>query len=211
MTADVISLVDLRPSKLNLGTVNLERSAAVSHPFSVDLLTPGAAVERVEVAEELFTVECDDGESRDGKGPTHRCTLGVAEGAPSGRVVEKLVIHTTDPAQPRYETKLYAHFRGAFDTDVNLVDFGEVTDDAPGEESVVVRSTDGRPFAIREVRTDRPELTGEVRPLAGGSSHEVVLTLTTGPNRDAIDGTIVLVTDREEDGEVRLRYMALVQ
>ena len=209
-TAEVRSLVEVEPEQLNLGTVDLLGGKGMEITFHVVLSVPDGKVTGLEYNKGHFEDSCGEAAQSGGKS-THDCRLTVKPGAPSGSILEELVLRTNLKGQPFYKLNIFGKLKGAFDLLPMLVDFGELKSSDTVVETVTVSDSSGKPFRILRVTPDRPEITHEIKAGPGSTSYDVVLKFAPATLTEVVEGKIKILTDDARNPYIQLKYQAFVE
>lgn len=205
-TANVTTLVDVAPDSFNLGSVNLLESKAKTIPFSVKMKEKGGEITGLDYNKNYFDVDCDKDDQ------SYACSLSVRSGAPSGGILETLLINTNIARQPSFEINIYGRLLGAFDLLPMLVDFGELPSSETSNETVRISSADGKPFKIISVDIDRPEvLSYSLKPMTDKSGFRLDLKFAPSTLTEVVEGKVKVVTDHPTNPEIQIKYQAFVE
>ena len=209
-TAEVKTLVEVEPDRFNLGTVDLIGGTKKQFPFRVVLSTPEGRVTGLEYNREHFSASCAPPRKAGGK-TVYDCRLAVKPGAPSGSILEALLVRTNVRRQPVYKVNIYGRFKGAFDVLPLLVDFGELASSETAVATVKVTSPAGTPFRILEVKPDRPEIAYEVAAAPGNAAYTLTIRFSPATLTEVVEGKLEIRTDHSVNPDIQIKYQAFVE
>jgi hypothetical protein len=102
-----------------------------------------------------------------------------------------------------------ANVRPVFVFTPTVLDFGKLERGQTTSGVVVLRETQGRPFAVRKVVSLRPDLTAECEPVAGGDGTAYRIKIALAPRRKIGPAffNVVVETNRKERPTLQLMVM----
>jgi len=209
-TAIVQSIVETKPDRLYLGTLRSIGENGKDFPFKVSFLYDNAKISDLEVNRRFFNVFCETRQQQN-DAYVYNCRLTVKPDIPIGSIMEELIIHTNMPEQPRFKMKIFGIFKGAFKVFPMLVDYGELSSHNRAQKTVTIRRTDGKPFNILKVVTDREEITCKVIPKHENQAYQMILHFAPGGLSDVVEGRVVVLTDHDRHSEIQIKYQAFVE
>jgi len=133
--------------------------------------------------------------------PGTRTTLRVGFLAPVnlGSVRHSVSIPTNDPENPVLEMNLFAEAWLGVKTVPQSIDTGYLRPGAVIERLIQLHSPDGRPFKLKRVITDDPEIRVDpVDTTVAAPVHRARVTYRAGDLLGAVRGSVRFLTDRED-------------
>lgn len=200
--ADVTSHIQVSPEVINLRKVQLGEHTSIHFQVTIE----EGSLTDITVNEQFFSVSCDRGQT-DG----YECQLSVRDNAPSGSILENMILHTDLADQPSYLLKIYGRIEGAFDVVPGLIDFGVLASEDTVSEVITLSSVDGEPFAIKTVTLDNSSLAYQISGSDTDVSHEIEISFAPAQLIDVVEGKISIMTDRADNPEIQIKYQAYVE
>jgi hypothetical protein len=142
-------------------------------------------------------------------GGVGRLTITFISGNLSGVINKTVTVRSSDPAHPAKELFIRAEVRPVFVFTPPALDLGRLERGEASSGEVVLRETQGRPFAVRRVASPHPDLTAECAPMAGGDGTAHRLRMKLAPQRKVGPAffNVVVETDRKERPPLQLMVM----
>lgn len=208
--AHVTTLVEVQPARINLGVVNLLEEERTQFPFRISYAFSNAHVAKLEYNKNLFHVFCDPLHI-EGTKPIQHCMLSIVPKAPTGSVVDELLVYTSVPEQPVIRVNIRGMLAGAFDVLPRMVDFGEVSTSDTVVERVTITETAGRTFRIRDVILDRAALSYEIFPKSESNKYTLNLQIRPDSLKEVVGGRVRIITDHPLSQELLIKYQAYIE
>lgn len=142
-------------------------------------------------------------------GGVGRLTITFISGNLNGLINKTVTVRSSDPVHPSKPLFIRANVRPVFVFTPPMLDLGKLERGQAAGGEVVLRDTQGRPFAVRRIISPRPDLTAECEPVAGGNGTARRLKITLAPQRKVGPAffNVLVETDRQERPALPLMVM----
>lgn len=139
-------------------------------------------------------------------------TITFISGNLNGSINKTVTVRSSDPVHPSKELFIRANVRPVFIFSPPILNLGTIERGQAANGAIVLRETQGRPFAVRKVITSQRDLTAECEPTPASNSVAHRLKIALAPLRKVGLSffNVVVETDRKERHSLQVMVMCEV-